>query len=379
MSADRVELRIPGKPREGAVFAASTTASVRSGRLEFLDFMRGIAALAVLVEHGGYHFIRGFAFLTHSLFSFGKFGITLFFLVSGFLIPLGLDRRPELRRFWVLRFFRLYPLYWFSLAAALTLYSAGDKGVLTADFVAHRIRNTVINLTMLQGVLGVPHAIGLYYTLTIELIFYLVCTALAKTNLLKRAYTIAWIVLSAAALIAIGAPVLFDRRIGMAGLFYVVTLAVGAAIGSYYKGSVSSRGLFLLLAGVSLFLAAGTWLNYVALKKQDSFEHYTFVAVALPWVLGYALFLVLLAFRGLNYPRSMLYVGRTSYSLYLLHPLVLSFFRVNEGNTWGFVIFALTSLLFAAGSFQLIEQPAYQLGQRLAKSRLEPEITLQQV
>ena len=341
--------------------------------------MRAVAALAVLVEHGGYHFVRGFAAFTHTVFSFGKFGITAFFLVSGFIIPLSLERRPGLTRFWLLRFFRLYPLYWFSLATALMLYALGDRGALTPEFVAHQVRNSVVNLTMLQGLFEVPHAIGLYYTLTIELVFYLVCTLLVRTKRLRQAYAIAWIILCAATLIATGIPLLQHHRVEMAGLFYVVTLAIGSAVYEYYKGEVSWRALASLLAGVSCFVISGTWLNYVVAKKQDAFEHYTFMAVALPWVLGYALFLSLLALRGINYPKLMLDIGRISYSLYLLHPLVLSLFEVHEGNTWGFLWFALASLLVSACSFHLIEQPAYNFGQRIAKVRLKAKNTLLEV
>lgn len=379
MSTDRQELRAPDPNPQGAISTGAVVTTMSAGRLEFLDFMRAIAALAVLAEHGGYHFVRGFAIVTHTIFSFGKFGITAFFLVSGFIIPLSLERRPELTRFWLLRFFRLYPLYWFSLAAAILLYAVGDRGALTPEFAAHPLRNTIANLTMLQGILFVPHAIGLYYTLTIELIFYLACTLLLRWDKLRHAYAITWIILGSATSIALGTPLARHHRVEMAGLFYVVTLAVGSAIYGYYKGSVSPRALTLLFAGVVCFVISGTWLNYAVNKKPDPFEHYTFVAVALPWVLSYALFLSLLALRGINYPKSMLYVGRISYSLYLLHPLVLSLFEVKEGNTWGFILFALSSLLLSACTFQLIEQPAYNLGQRIAKLRLQAKSTLLKV
>ena len=79
------------------------------GRLSFLDFLRGIAALAVCFEHAGYRLWPHFREVTHSYFSFGKFGLTAFFLTSGFVIPYSLERSNSLRRFWVNRFFRLYP------------------------------------------------------------------------------------------------------------------------------------------------------------------------------------------------------------------------------------------------------------------------------
>jgi peptidoglycan/LPS O-acetylase OafA/YrhL len=60
----------------GSLSASSLKTSVdrRAGgrpvRLEFLDGLRAIAALAVLFEHGGYHFIPSFAAMSHTVFSF---------------------------------------------------------------------------------------------------------------------------------------------------------------------------------------------------------------------------------------------------------------------------------------------------------------------
>ena len=41
----------------------------------------------------------------------GKYGVLLFFLVSGYVIPMSLERHGSLRRFWIGRLFRIYPAY----------------------------------------------------------------------------------------------------------------------------------------------------------------------------------------------------------------------------------------------------------------------------
>ncbi len=336
----------------------------RTVRLEFLDGLRAIAAVAVLIEHGGYHFIPNFAAMTHTVFSFGKFGLACFFLVSGFVIPFSLEGRPGLRRFWILRFFRLYPLYWFSLGAALLLYSLGVSGALEPDFTPHLARNSLVNLTMLEGLLRIPYAIGLYYTLTIEMVFYVVCSALSAKNLLRYSYTICWMVLAAAAAIGVCLPLALHRRVEMAGLFYVVCLASGTVLYRFYRAKVSGNAMTALGGGIMVFVFAGTWLNYVALKKADTFEHYTFVSVILPWAAAWALFLWLLARPHRKLPAALLWIGRISYSLYLLHPLVLAFFGARKGNTLAFLLFTSISLLVASGTHLTIERPAMRLGKR---------------
>jgi peptidoglycan/LPS O-acetylase OafA/YrhL len=345
-------------------------------RLEFLDCIRAIAALSVLAEHGGYRFLRHFAAFTHGLFSFGKFGVTCFFLVSGFVIPFSLENRPGLKRFWILRFFRLYPIYWFSLLAALVLYSCGLKEALMPEFTAHPAGYAIANLTMLQGIMRIPHAIGLYYTLTIEMVFYIVCTILVWKNWLKRTYAICWAILIAAMVVSIGIPLILHRRVEMAGLFYVVTLAAGAALYRFHTGEVSRRAFALLMVFVGLFIWGGVWQNYSANKKNDLFEHYTFMAVALPWVAAYILFIAMLARPYIKCPRALLWVGSISYSLYLLHPLVLAFFGVQEGNLTGFGIFIIASLLISSCTYLFIEKPAMRLGRWMELRRSKGELSL---
>ena len=46
----------------------------------------------------------------------GKYGVLLFFLVSGYVIPMSLERHGSLRRFWIGRLFRIYPAYLAAIA-----------------------------------------------------------------------------------------------------------------------------------------------------------------------------------------------------------------------------------------------------------------------
>jgi peptidoglycan/LPS O-acetylase OafA/YrhL len=98
-------------------------------RLQFLDLLRGIAILSVFIFHclgaaysrdqlpwGGYFrdFLgagRSFALLTPAMFGFA--GVALFFVVSGFCIHLSFVRSQDSdwNRFFVRRFFRIYPPY----------------------------------------------------------------------------------------------------------------------------------------------------------------------------------------------------------------------------------------------------------------------------
>ena len=101
-------------------------------RLERIDQLRGVAALAVVVCHAAVSAYRGAPNLGGAPWpwlGFGYLGVPLFFVISGFCIHLPQARllaspaagRPAWRRFFARRFWRLYPPYLAAIAVALAL------------------------------------------------------------------------------------------------------------------------------------------------------------------------------------------------------------------------------------------------------------------
>ena len=107
--------------------------------------MRGIAALLVLVLHVSQIFLENKTIQAtgQSMNDFieyvdlGRIGITIFFIISGFVICKSFNtNRKELKSFAIKRFFRLYPLFWFSLiVGAIVLWPLG-KQHLSASIIA---------------------------------------------------------------------------------------------------------------------------------------------------------------------------------------------------------------------------------------------------
>lgn len=94
-------------------------------RLENIDGLRAIAALSVLVQHMFGDMLRHSGVESTPLypytsawvhhFDLGRFGVVLFFLISGFVVPFSIKGNKPLRRFAISRFFRLYPALWLAL------------------------------------------------------------------------------------------------------------------------------------------------------------------------------------------------------------------------------------------------------------------------
>jgi peptidoglycan/LPS O-acetylase OafA/YrhL len=333
-------------------------------RLIFLDFVRGIAALFVLFEHVGDRLWPQFRLFTHGSFSCGKFGVAAFFLTSGFVIPLSLERGGSLKRFWVSRFFRLYPLYWLSIALCLVLYLFGVR-VFAAPFTAHVIRNSFVNLTMFQEFVGVPHAEGLYYTLTMEMVFYVFFSILYWRRLNHFSLRFAWLGVAVLAGAGLVGPGLFHLRVPLAGLFYGLCLLVGTALYRHFTGEATGKELALLLICLAVVTVPEIYCNYVFIKKGDLTERFTLWAVLLPWASAYLLFLGAYLLRTHSFPRFFAWLGAISYSVYLLHPTVASAVPIWSHRSFSFLATLILALSVATLTYRFVEQPFIAFGKRL--------------
>lgn len=173
-----------------------------SKRLLELDVLRGVAALIVVGEHYTDHPSR-FPYMDqlwfHTPFQ-GLYGVQLFFIISGFVIFMTLERVKTTKEFVVARFSRLYPTYWVSVLFTFTVVGLlglqnVDRDGKVVDW-AVSLRDMLINLTMFQSWFewaGVNTVDGAYWTLTAELAFYAVMCLFFVTGLLKRIDAIALI------------------------------------------------------------------------------------------------------------------------------------------------------------------------------------------
>ncbi|MFB4311713.1 acyltransferase family protein [Actinomadura sp. GTD37] len=155
-------------------------------RLSELDLLRFAAALAVVLYHftgfGGAgpwpeparDVFPGVAAVTR----FGYLGVDLFFVISGFVILMSAwGRGPG--EFGVSRLVRLMPAYWVSVLLGGVVYAVFRQG--------HGVPGLVLpNLTMLQGGLGLKNVDAVYWTLWVELHFYVLVAVLAGIGITYR-------------------------------------------------------------------------------------------------------------------------------------------------------------------------------------------------
>jgi peptidoglycan/LPS O-acetylase OafA/YrhL len=182
---------------------------INQHKVSFANTLRGIAAISVLISHylGVFWLKRdvvaqftnanvlqssvnspsivAFVNFTDDVFNFGAFGVALFFLISGFVIPFSLNKL-QTKEFIINRIFRIYPTYMVGFSLTLLIIFLSGKFYQHAfpyhlqeilpHFVPgfHDIYNTKID--------------GVIWTLDIEVKFYLICAVfvnLFKSKTLK--------------------------------------------------------------------------------------------------------------------------------------------------------------------------------------------------
>ena len=289
---------------------ASSTAPFGVGadsRLHGVDALRGVAALLVMLFHYTTRYEEKFGHLSPPAFhvSWGYLGVNLFFMISGFVIFMTLERTSRPADFLVSRFSRLFPAYWVAaLVTFVTLQLATElgKSVSYAEAAANGI--------MFHGLLGVPHIDGVYWTLEVELLFYwaMFLLWLSVGFAAPQRWIGAWLALSIAAASA--------QRLGI-GFPYIVSRAFLLPHFPYF-----ALGILLYLYHVRRTFrwrvegALGV-LAFLAIALVDSPSRVLLTA-------AFLLLFVLVGFRWSSAApvRLLARVGIISYPLYLLHETI---------------------------------------------------------
>lgn len=319
-------------PAAGVKAPGTTSAAPAPARprLALLDGLRLLAALAVVLFHwtawhheywGRYGETAAEAWPWLSQFSsVGALGVQLFFIISGFVILLSsFGKSPA--RFIGSRVGRLYPAYWVAVlaAAALTFVIWPEMGTQRspADIPA--------NLTMFQGGMGVGHLDGVYWTLWVEMKFYLwilAFTLIGMTVGRVQAFVLAWPLLGNAlylVLQAVGESVVWVEHVFFPQ--YSALFAGGMVLFLLFRfGHTPLRwaALVLNVAIGSLWSARVQQPETLELTGYD-YPFWAFVAITAV-LFALVAVIVLTPLARLRVP-GMTLAGQLTYPVYLLHQL----------------------------------------------------------
>ncbi|MDN0200779.1 acyltransferase [Streptomyces sp. S.PNR 29] len=398
-------------------------ASAGPARLGWLDALRGIAALVVVFDHSSYAFMAEFRGDLMPEFNTSRYGIMVFFLVSGYIVPASLERRGCVRTFWIGRIFRIYPLWAAVVAAVLAANVLGIAQI--RDFGGQSFATVAAaHVTLLQELLGTPNLLLVLWTLSYEMAFYLLVVALFSLRLHQRSAPVAVTLAALAAVSVTAASALpvsaLTDCVGTGPLVAVAATAMVVAIccasgtpaALRVSGGVLGGVLGLVLVAFNstvpmwegLVILAVMFLGtavYRAESGQSTWRYAACTAIVVvacaigaaytygdgahftrrAWIVSFLLavltFGVGLAFRRRLIPRWLTWLGTISYSVYLVHPVLLAVTdgtigRWRENKPLLELAFYAVLLPLCVLTYRYIEAPGQTLGRKVAQRFRRP-------
>jgi peptidoglycan/LPS O-acetylase OafA/YrhL len=327
-----------------------------NSRVNEIDLLRFLAALSVLFFH---YTFRGFAaddmsvvpYLGFAPFSkYGYLGVNLFFMISGFVILMSVGD-GNLKKFILSRVIRLYPAFWIActLTFVITLYM-GDK-----HFHA-TLMQYLENLTLISGFVGVEPMDGVYWTLLVEIRFYILIGIFLLIYDIKdvEIFLIFWLFLSVL-MVFFPTKILSQIFITNHSSYFIA----GAIYFLIYKNGLNLQRVSMLM----ISLAIAIFVSHTQTIPTD-IQHYhvafnPMVTSAIISSFFVIMLLVSLKSSGIFSKISYITLGSLTYPLYLIHQNI-GFMIFNYGakifEPHTLLIMVISSMLLLAFIVYLFEK-----------------------
>lgn len=367
--------------------------SKQSQYITGIDGLRAIAVLMVLAYHLQFPFAKG-----------GLLGVTVFFVISGFLITrilvseLGSTRTIDLKKFWVRRIRRLLPAVLVMVSVLIfagavwnrVLFTKTCSDLLSAIFCYNNWHQIFRNVSYFENA-GMPSPLTHCWSLSVEAQFYLVYPLLliffAKFPDWRKRCACATLLL---AILSMGAMwILFDPSHDPSRVYYgtdtrVFSLLFGAFLvfvtgGGSAKRTQKRTSAFCLLrdaAGIAGLLV----ILYMA-ARADGYSSFLYrggqglVSACTVLVIGSLLNTDGILSRLLS-AAPLKWISDRSYGIYLWHyPVILLISGGKKAPWWVSILEILLTILLSALSYRFIETPIRHgiIGKSIAVIRGEPE------
>ncbi|HTV06587.1 MAG TPA: acyltransferase [Acidobacteriaceae bacterium] len=328
-----------------------------SGRIPSLDGWRGIAILLVLLDHVQIALVGRYRW---SWTETGQHGVTIFFVLSGFLITSKLlERQINLRDFYMRRFFRLMPAAWTYLAViALLTLASGTRFTSIADVRAC--------LLFYRNFVRFAHnsVTGHFWSLSLEEQFYLVWPSVLLLAGLRHSR---WIAGGGAVACALYRWVFWAHYDSHGPNFQSQVRADALLLGCLVALLLAEPRLLSACRRLSQLLALPAlavfiycivrFHNLLPLSESAAIAILIAACVLHPG----SLFVRILSFRPLAW------LGVISYSVYLWQEL---FIHLGSGTGAVHLVSIFIAIpAFALASYYFIERPCIRFGNRLIGKR----------
>ena len=351
-------------------------------RLIFAHQLRGVAALLIVITHffGNFYGTQaGLAALTFSpdlhmiaapwvrWFDFpyfkGPFGVAVFFLISGFVIPFSLEKATP-PRFLLMRAFRIYPTYVAAFALSM-LAMAASAHYWQLPFT-HSAAELISNALLVNNLVGISSVDPINWTLSIEIKFYLTAAVLGSWLFRRQCvYLALWVTLllaGTAVLSRVTAPPPWLLALA-AEWHYLIFMLIGVTFYQHISKLISMPALLAR----SLLLLAAFGLNWSISPQRDALP-----IIGIYYLYAYLVFGLCYLGRGWFRPLRLLdFLADISFPLYVVHSLAgFAALKVmlHAGVPFGVAVVPVLTLVIVVATLlhRLVELPSNAFGKRLA-------------
>lgn len=346
---------------------------MKLSHIQSLDGLRGIAALMVMF----FHFFQGnplsggsVANLAQRISGFGQTGVTLFFVLSGFLITRILinqkGKAGYFSTFYMRRSLRIFPLYYGFLC--ITYFALPlAQGYPIPDF-----SQQIYYWVYLQNVASTFNIAssgpGHFWSLAVEEHFYLFWPFLVYFLSTQRLEKVIYGII----VFSIGLRYLMFTE-GFEVFYFTFTrfdsLAIGALMAVYEKKGLLAKFQPKHLYGGLVTVFAGTLVVWVATSGKSlpivQVFKFTLLSVTYFFLLGIVIKLKPGSLLNTGFTcKPLLYTGKISYGLYVFHPMLYHlYFKYNGklGLIPDLILCFLLSYAVSALSFHCFEAQVLRL------------------
>ncbi|RWR01193.1 hypothetical protein ED28_14830 [[Pantoea] beijingensis] len=279
-----------------------------------VQYLRGIAALMVVLHHIA---IKGSQYDISALnyFHVGYFGVDLFFIISGYIMcHTTANKKITFSKFMGARISRIMPLYWVVTSLAFIIF------IVKPDIVNSGGGTTSVWASYILAPTGDRFLVDNGWTLSYEFFFYFIfgCTLMLKTE--NRGFIIGCIIWM---LVAVGLYIHPETSWGKfsTNVLLLEFLMGICAFNILRRNNINNTiAIILIITGLTILIAENS-LGTITTPFHRA------ISGGVPMLM---IFLGMVSFEKklmknkniiLNFTEKL---GNSSYSLYLIHPFILS-------------------------------------------------------
>ncbi|HIF9541977.1 TPA: acyltransferase family protein [Photobacterium damselae] len=319
-----------------------------------IQILRAVAAILVVIYHSS-SMLKVNNDVLINIFQLGKVGVDVFFVISGYIILMSMDRKKyEPFCFLLKRLLRIYPIYWFFLLIYILMMSVNDNLSLT----------WILSSTLLIPIETFSPIISQAWTLQFEVYFYLIASIALLNKKVNNELLILFLLSLMYLIFSTNQNVIFTV-LGSSLIFEFV-------FGMFAYRIRNSINISLVLLMVFISFIIFLKFNY---NEYDNSSLRFFYS-------GFFSFSVLLLFEYFNrffivdnvIVKLLCKIGDSSYSLYLSHGLVIyvsvyivNYIGIYEHSAFWLLPISIMSVFIGWIFYKYIEKPILSITNRYVK------------